>query len=126
MAPNGKVFVGAQYAVSVFGNALFLATPVIAPAGGLFTNAVTLTLTDATPGSGIYYTLDGTTPTTNSTPYTRPFVLTNSALVQAVAGEPGAVSSGVASASFINSSAIGNGTGLLGAYFYANGDPPGL
>jgi hypothetical protein len=36
---NGKVFVGAQYALSIFGNSLFLATPVISPAGGLFTNS---------------------------------------------------------------------------------------
>ena len=28
---NGKVFVGAQYALSIFGNSVFLATPVISP-----------------------------------------------------------------------------------------------
>ena len=114
---NGKVFVGAAYAVSIFGNSFFLATPVIAPAASLFTNSITITLSDATPSSSIYYTLDGTTPTTNSVLYTGPFVLTNSALIQVVATAPGAVNSGVASASFINSAAIGTGTGLLGAYY---------
>jgi hypothetical protein len=114
---NGKVFVPAQYALSIFGNGLFLATPVITPNGGLFTNEVTVTLSDATPNTTIYYTLDGTTPTTNSIAYTGPFVLTTSASVHAIAAEFGAVNSGTASAGFIDNSAIGSGTGLLGDYW---------
>ncbi len=117
IAVNGKVFIGTQYALSVFGNSLFLATPLIAPAGGLFTNSITVTLSDATPNSTIYYTLDGTAPTTNSLVYTGPFILTTSASVQAIAAQPGAANSGVASAGFINSSAIGTGIGLQGSYW---------
>ena len=114
---NGKVFVGTQYALSIFGNSLFLATPVITPAGGLFTNALTVTISDATPNSTIYYTLDGTAPTTSSLVYNGPFVLTSSASVQAIAAQPGAVDSGVASAGFVDTSAVGTGTGLLGDYW---------
>jgi uncharacterized repeat protein (TIGR03806 family) len=114
---NGKVYVGSQFNLSVYGVANFLATPIISPNGGIFTNSVTVTLSDPTVGTTIYYTLDGTTPTTNSIRYTTPFVLTNSAGVQAVATKPGSVNSGVASASFINSSSVGNGTGLRGEYF---------
>ncbi len=114
---GGKVYVGAQYTVSVFGNALFIATPTIAPNGGSFQNSTVVTLADATAGASIYYTLDGTPPTTGSTLYTGPFTLTNSALVQAVAAASGAVNSGVASASFVNQAAAGNGTGLTGAYY---------
>src|SRR5208283_4389766 len=88
---NGKVYVGAEYNLSVFGPGVFLATPAIPPNGGIFTNSVTITLTDASPGSVIFYTLDGRTPTTNSLLYTGPFLLTNSAAVQAMAAKAGAV-----------------------------------
>jgi uncharacterized repeat protein (TIGR03806 family) len=114
---NGKVYVGAQYSLSVYGNGIFLATPVISPNGGTFTNSVTVSLSDATPGTTLYYTLDNSTPTTNSTLYTAPFVLTNSANVQAMAVKPGFVNSGIASATFLNSSAIGTGIGLRGSYW---------
>jgi hypothetical protein len=110
---NGKVFVRGEYALSVFGLATFLPLPVISPAGGLFTNSVTVTITNSNSGASLYYTLDGTTPTTNSPLYTGPFVLTNTALVQAIAAQAGAVNSAVVGASLVNSSPTGNGTTLL-------------
>jgi uncharacterized repeat protein (TIGR03806 family) len=115
---NGKVYVGGQFSVTVYGLAAgFLNTPTIIPNSGVFTNSVTVSITDASVGTTIYYTVDGTVPTTSSLLYTGPFTLTNSAVVQAFAVKAGAVNSGVASASFINSSAIGSGTGLKGEYW---------
>ena len=114
---GGKVYVGAEYALSVYGPEIFLPAPTLAPAGGAFTNSVTITLADATAGVAIYYTLDGTTPTTASPLYTGPFNLTSNALVQALATAPGAVNSAVAGASFVNTAAAGTGSGLLGQYW---------
>ena len=115
---NGKVYLGGQLGLGVYGYTTFLATPTISPNGALFTNSVTVTLADATPNTSIYYTLDGTTPTTNSIFYTGPLTITTTLNLQAIAVKSGAVNSGVASASFVNSAALGNGlTAPLGQYW---------
>lgn len=111
---NGKVFVGAQYALSVFGNGIFLPNPLVSPSGGNFANSIKVTLSDASPDASIYYTLDGTTPTASSTLYTAPFAVTNTLNLKAVAIKTGAVNSGAASASFVNTAAAGHGSGLSG------------
>jgi hypothetical protein len=114
---NGRVYVGAAYQLAVFGLGSFVATPVIYPAGGVFTNAVLVTISDATSGSAIYYTLDGSLPTTNSILYSGLLVLTNSATIHARAFKVGAVASGVTTATFLSATSIGSGTGLAAAYY---------
>jgi PA14 domain-containing protein/chitobiase/beta-hexosaminidase-like protein/Big-like domain-containing protein/carboxypeptidase family protein len=47
--------------------------PTVSPAGGLFADRVTVTLSTPTPRAEIFYTVDGTEPTTSSTPYAGPF-----------------------------------------------------
>jgi uncharacterized repeat protein (TIGR03806 family) len=116
---DGKVFVGAQYALSIFGNGVFLPAPVITPNGGDFINSVVVTLADTESGATIFYTLDGTKPTTNSIRYAGPIAVTTTTNLQAIAIKTGAVSSGVASAAFVNTAAVGGGSGLLGQ-FWAN------
>jgi len=114
---DGKVFVGAQSSLAIFGNGIFLAAPVITPAGGDFNNSATVTLTDVEPDADIYYTLDGTAPSIGSRHYRTPLRVTNSVTIRALAVKPGAVNSGVVSASFVNTAAVGGGDGLLGQYW---------
>lgn len=52
-----------------------VAQPVIAPAGGVITNSALVSLTTATAGAEIRYTLNGSDPTTGSTLYTGPFTV---------------------------------------------------
>ena len=113
---NGKVYVGAQYALSVYGIGTFVPPPAIVPAGAMFTNSVSVTITDAIPAAQIYYTLDHSEPTTSSLRYAGTFVLTNSIALQAKAFQTGALNSGPVAATFLSSADIGSGTGLDGAY----------
>ncbi len=114
---GGKVYVPAQFTLSVFGVQVFLDTPIISPNGGAFTNSVLISITDASPGAAIYYSLDGSTPTANSQLYTAPFLLTSNALLQTVAVQAGSANSATASATFINSAGLGSGLGLRGEFF---------
>ncbi|HTJ29914.1 MAG TPA: chitobiase/beta-hexosaminidase C-terminal domain-containing protein, partial [Acidobacteriaceae bacterium] len=53
-------------------------------------------MTDATPGAIIYYTTNGTTPTTASTKYSVAFHVYTAATIQAIAVAPGYANSAVA------------------------------
>ncbi len=76
-------------------------------------------MTDATNTTSIYYTLNGSAPTTNSILYTGPITLTNTLVLNAIAAQSGLFNSAVTSASRLStvSSSIGTGTGLLGSYW---------
>jgi hypothetical protein len=54
-------------------------------AGGTYTSAQTLTLSDGTPNSSIYYTTDGSTPTPSSARYSSPIVVNTNEVVTAMA-----------------------------------------
>jgi Chitobiase/beta-hexosaminidase C-terminal domain len=51
---------------------LTTASPVFSPAAGSYASAVNVTISDATPNSTIYYTTDGTMPSTSSVKYPAP------------------------------------------------------
>ncbi len=77
-----------------------VATPSVSPDGGKFRRRVIVTLTDVTPGTTIYYTLDGSDPTTTSIAYQGTFVLKRSATVKAIAVDSSLNESGIATATF--------------------------
>ena len=74
--------------------------PVISPNGGEITVDTEITISCATEGAKIYYTIDGSTPTTASTPYTGAFKLAEDATVKAIAVADGLEVSAVATADF--------------------------
>jgi hypothetical protein len=59
--------------------------PTFSVAPGTYTSAQAVGISDTTPGSVIYYTTDGSTPTTNSTPYSTPITVSATETIQAVA-----------------------------------------
>jgi hypothetical protein len=74
--------------------------PTFNPAGGAYGNALTVTLSNNSFGSTIYYTIDSTTPTTNSPVYSEPLMVSSSTTIKAFAGGTGYVPSAIASATF--------------------------
>ncbi|MBP5346118.1 MAG: endonuclease [Bacteroidales bacterium] len=59
--------------------------PVFSPAGGKYKNQVEVTISTNTEGAAIYYTLGDEEVTPESTLYEGPFILTESAMVKAIA-----------------------------------------
>jgi hypothetical protein len=101
---NGKVYVGAQGEVDVYG--LLAAspptapTPSLAPAPGTYATSQTVTISDALSGAAIYYTTDGSTPSTSSPRYSGSFTVSASTTVQAIAVASGYNPSGVESGAY--------------------------
>jgi len=60
-------------------------TPTFWPQAGSYQGTVTVTISDAAPGSTIYYTLDGTLPHYGSAVYTGPIKVSQSAHLVAIA-----------------------------------------
>jgi len=59
--------------------------PIFIPAAGTYSTAQNVTITSATAGATIYYTTDGSTPTTSSTKYTAAVPVTKSITLKALA-----------------------------------------
>jgi Chitobiase/beta-hexosaminidase C-terminal domain len=76
------------------------ATPTFSPAGGTYTAAQSVTLSDATSGAAIYYTTNGSTPTTSSTLYSAPISVPKTTTIKAIASRTGWTTSAVASATY--------------------------
>ena len=95
---NGKVYVATQSSVSVFG--LLTANPTFSPAAGTYGAGQSVTLLDATPGATIYYTTDGTTPTTSSPQYSTPIPMNSTTTLSAMAAANGYHASGVVTGTF--------------------------
>jgi glucosylceramidase len=79
------------------------ATPALWPVPGSYSQTQagqTVTLTDSTPNASIYYTTDGTTPTTSSTQNQNPITITSTTTIQAIATAQGYSQSALATGTY--------------------------
>jgi Concanavalin A-like lectin/glucanases superfamily/Chitobiase/beta-hexosaminidase C-terminal domain/IPT/TIG domain/Fibronectin type III domain len=108
---NGKVYVGGVGSLTVYGLlalAPSAAAPTFSPAPGGYSTAQTVTISDTTSGATIYYTTDGTTPTTSSPVYTNPINVPSTTTIQAIAVVSGLSNSPLAVGDYTISSQTGN------------------
>jgi len=115
---------------------LTTATPTFSPAPGTYASVQSVTLSDTTPGAVIYYTTDGSTPTTASPVFSTPILVSVTTTIRAMAGAPGfnnsavangtyTIGSGSGGVTFVRNSTVGNvgagkGTGSITMAFPAN------
>jgi len=102
-----------------------LPTPTFSVAAGIYTTAQTVTITTSTRDETIYYTTDGTTPTTSSTPYTAAIVVNGTEILKAIGAAPGFTNSPVATAAYTIATAainFANGFSGSGGQMTLNGD----
>jgi Astacin (Peptidase family M12A)/Chitobiase/beta-hexosaminidase C-terminal domain/Divergent InlB B-repeat domain len=93
---------------AVFGYQTFLvggkgapaATPVFSPKPGKYSGMVNVSITDAIPGAMIFYTTDGSVPTTTSPQYSVPIVVSSTETLRADATAAGYLRSAVATAKY--------------------------
>jgi len=86
------------------------AKPVISPNGGSFSGTATVTITCGTEGATIYYTTDGSEPTSASAVYNAPFSISATTTVKAIALKAGINNSAIVSVILTKTSG-GSGTG---------------
>ena len=99
----GQVTGDATYTVPALG---VVAAPTFAPAAGTYTGAQSVSISCATAGASVRYTLDGTTPSeTVGTVYSGPVTVADSATLRAIAYKAGMTTSGVSSAAYVINSA---------------------
>ena len=77
-----------------------VATPTFSPAEGTYNEAQTVTIACETDGATIYYTLDGTDPTPNSTVYSDAITISETTTVKAIATKEGMNDSEIATATY--------------------------
>lgn len=100
------IAVAVGYAQSSVGSASYtinlpqVATPTFSPVGGTYTSAQSVTISDTTTGAAIYYTTDGSTPTTNSSPYQGAVSVSASQTINAIAVAAGYAQSAMGTANY--------------------------
>ena len=77
-----------------------VATPTFSPAGGEYNEAQSVTIACATEDATIYYTIDGTNPSTSSSAYSSAIAVSETTTIKAFAVKDGMIDSDIASATY--------------------------
>ena len=90
----------------------YVSAPTFTPASGTtFTSTQNVTIACATDGATIYYTTDGSTPTTASAKYTGAITITSTTTIKAIAVKDGMGDSSVVTAKYTKNSGGSGGSG---------------
>jgi hypothetical protein len=84
-----------------------VATPTFSPVAGTYANSQSVTISDASSGATIYYTTNGTTPSTSSSVYSGRIKVGATENLKAIAVESGYTNSAVASTTYTISAKAG-------------------
>ena len=110
---QGYVQSGVTSATFTFTNQVPLIT--FTPAAGTYLSAQSVTLADADANAKIYYTTDGSTPSSSSTLYAGPIQVSASETIKAVAIDPALLNSNIGTAAYViqnGGSSINFGSGF--------------
>jgi len=88
----------AAYTINISGTTL--PAPSISPPAGIYTTAQSVTISDSTAGTTIYYTTNGTTPTTSSSVYSGSITVSVSETLEAIAVATGYSNSAATTAAY--------------------------
>ena len=77
-----------------------VAIPTFSPAAGEVTSGTEVTISCATSGATIHYTVDGTDPTSSSATYSSPIEITATTIIKAIAVKSGLADSEIATATY--------------------------
>jgi hypothetical protein len=104
MVANGKVVLGTQNEVDVYGllpsGSLTVPPPTFTPTPGTYSASQDVTIADGLSAATIYYTTDGTVPTTSSNRYSGAIPISSTTTVEAMAVASGYNNSSIAIAKY--------------------------
>jgi Legume lectin domain/Chitobiase/beta-hexosaminidase C-terminal domain/Fn3 associated len=118
---NGKVYAASTITdpstsalygqLNVFGllaGVKYAQAPTFTPGSSSFAPPLSVKITDATPGTTIYYTTDGTTPTPQSAQYSQPITVSSNETITAIASATGYLQSPPSSATYTSTTQVPN------------------
>src|ERR1700682_6183052 len=127
---NGKVFAGAQFQVDAYGLLASaparLPPPVFSPVQGVYTTPIQVSISDSNSAATLYYTLDGSIPTSSSAIYSGPIAIGNTTTMRAIAVLSGFLTSPIATGTFTIGTLSATGGFVQGNYATPQGNFPSV